>query len=152
MFIIETKPFYQTKRQYWVWFTANMLKASGKVLSSFKSIGNADHFKKTMVKSCRILAVNEFTDFFMAKWIWTGGCFLLSYTTREGQNLEGEKKVSSVFNFFSFPCKEWQWICFISISHLQCVVISKYYLLELVTCHFTVQRSKAPFLWQTHLT
>lgn len=46
MFIIETQPFYETKRQHLAWFAANMLKASDTVLSSFKSNDNAEHFKK----------------------------------------------------------------------------------------------------------
>lgn len=47
MFIIETQPFYEIKRQHLPWFAANMLKASETVLSSFKSNDNAEHFKKT---------------------------------------------------------------------------------------------------------
>ena len=41
-----------------------MLKASGTVLSSFKSTDYAEHFKKTKGKPCRILSVDKCSEKF----------------------------------------------------------------------------------------
>lgn len=78
MFVIETQPPCETKRQHWVWFTANMLKASGTVLSSFKSIYSAEHFKKTKGKLCRIFAVVDCSDQF-PNFLWPSGSELIGF-------------------------------------------------------------------------
>lgn len=95
MFIIETQPFYETKRQHFVWFAANMLKAS-EVLSSLKSNDSAEHFKKTKGNyegSFQWMSpLTSSQNFLCPSGSELVSCFLLFYTTKEGQQLEGKKK------------------------------------------------------------
>lgn len=73
------------------------------------------------------------------------GCFLYSYTSKVGQQLEGGKKMSSIYNFFPLTCIECQLIYLISTSLLHSIMIE---FLEVVISLFTVQRCKASFLGQ----